>query len=235
LPDARDEYGKVDTALIDRSIAAYEVALDEDPESLEASWKLLRSLHYRVEFTNASEAESAAVVEKTIEIAERSAREAEAIEGRSPARARIYFWSAIAWASRAQRAGVFSFVRDDVAGRVRAYTEKALGLDPGVDEGGAQRLLSRLHATLPRVPLVTGWVDRGLVLPFAEAAHAAAPSHPGNELVLALALLEIGGARTEDARAKLESLARSSPREAYWAEDQSIQREAIRSLAAIDR
>ena len=88
VPDARDVAGKVYPEPTDRSIAAYEIALAEDSASLEASWKLLRSLHYRVEFTNASDREHALSVEQAIELAERAIARADAVTGQRSGRRR---------------------------------------------------------------------------------------------------------------------------------------------------
>ena len=68
---------------------------------------------------------------------------------------------------RAQRVGLLTIVRQGVAKRMQQDAEQSLKLDPAVDQGGALRLLSRLNATLPKVPFVSGWVDRKKVLPLA--------------------------------------------------------------------
>ena len=70
-----------------------------------------------------------------------------------------------------------------------------LQLEPGYDAGGPYRLLGRLHARLPRVPLFSGWVDRSKALPLVEAGYALAPWHPGNRLVVAITLEELAPER----------------------------------------
>ena len=131
---------------------------------------------------------------------------------------------------RAQRVGLLTIVREGVAKQIHDDAERSLALDPTVDRGGALRLLSRLHATLPKVPFVTGWVDRSQAVPLAERAYALDAAHPGNRLILALALLEQAPGRTGDARALLESVAGAEPRQEALAEDLAIREEARERL-----
>jgi hypothetical protein len=110
------------------------------------------------------------------------------------------------------------------------YAELVIALDPSFEEGGALRLLARLHATLPRIPLLSGWVDREQALPLMERALALAPAHPGNQLLMALTLRELAPARSNDANLLLENAASSTPRPAYAAEDAAIRKEAREQL-----
>jgi hypothetical protein len=114
------------------------------------------------------------------------------------------------------------------------YAEQSLALDPSVDRGGALRLLSRLHATLPRVPFVSVWVDRDRALPLAERAHALDAAHPGNRLILALALLERAPGRSSEARELLESVANAEARSDFLAEDLAILEQARDELEALN-
>ena len=218
-------------SLIQEAIDAYRAALDADPESLEARWKTLRSLHYSVEFTPLEESEKDARVGALVALARSSIDRiegagAETSVDRDFDVARVRFWSAIAWGARAQRAGLLTIVREGVANRIRESAMASLELDETVDEGGALRLLSRLHATLPRVPFLSGWVDRDRALELAERSMALAPDHPGNRLILALALLERAPERAGEARSLLEGVITADPRPDYVAEDLAIQEQA---------
>lgn len=215
---------------IEEAIDHYRVALEADPASLEASWKLLRALHYAIDFTTLEERAKTARLDDAVELASASTEGLESGGGTDADRARLYFWSAIAWGARAQRVGLLTIVRERVAGRMHDYAERSLTLDPSVDQGGALRLLSRLHATLPRVPFVSGWVDRKKALPLAERAHALDATHPGNRLILALALLERAPERRAEANALLESVARAEPRPEYLVEDLAIREQAQQQI-----
>lgn len=143
--------------------------------------------------------------------------------------ARLYFWSAIHWGAWAREAGLLRAVGDGVAGRLHEYTRVAANLEPGYEQGGALRLLGRLHAELPRVPFVSGWVDRGRALPLVERAYALAPEHPGNRVLLALTLLDLAPGRRDEALELLRSVDDSAPRPSMRIEDLAV-RELAREV-----
>ncbi len=217
---------------IDEAIAAYGRALEQDPGDLEARWKLMRALHYSIDFTTLEEEEKDERADAITTLARGSADALESAEAVSPNdRAHVLFWSAIAWGTRAQRVGLLTIVTEGVAIRMHDQARDSLALDPGVDDGGALRLLSRLHATLPRVPFVSGWVDPDEALPLAERGFALDPKHPGNRLILALALED---SDSDDAARILEllhSVANATPRPGYLAEDEAIREQARARLA----
>lgn len=232
------EAGKAPPAAIERAIDAYADDCGRQPERVEACWKLLRALHYLVEFTDAADARKDAAAETASELAaswidddeDGGAAALRDVEPRD--RALLDFWSAIAWGARGQRVGLLTIVREGIASRMREAAERAVDVDPTIERGGAYRLLSRLHASLPRVPFVTGWVDRDQALPFAERAYAVDPDDPGNQLVLALVLLERGPeARHEEAWTLLERVAAHDPRPELLAEDHAIRERARKEIA----
>lgn len=218
---------------IEEAIRHYRAALEADPLSLEASWKLLRALHYAIDFTNLEDQEKDARGVEAIELASASTEGLDGGGGTDSDRARLFFWSAIAWGTRAQRVGLLTIVREGAAGRMHDYAEQSLALDASVDRGGALRLLSRLHATLPRVPFVSGWVDRDRALPLAERAHALDAAHPGNRLILALALLDQAPDRMSEARELLASVASVEARSELLVEDLAIREQARKQLEAL--
>lgn len=228
-----------DGTRIEQAIASYEAALRARPDDLALQWKLLRALHFAVDFSDLEETAKEAHAARAIELAEQAERGVANEQGEAAARvddalrARLLFWSAIARGMQAQRVGLIELVRSGAARRLYENASAALELDPTVDRGGPLRLLSRLHATLPRVPFVTGWVDRDRALPLAERAYERDPEHPGNRLVLALTLLERAPKRAEQARALLESVIASEPRPEARAEDAAIQRDARDRLDAL--
>lgn len=221
-------------ARIEQAIGHYRAALAAHPDSLEARWKLLRALHYEIDFTNLADDDKTVRVREAVALARTSIERVDADTGddRREDRARLLFWNAIAWGTRAQRVGLLTIVREGVAGRMHDYAEQSLALDPSVDRGGALRLLSRLHATLPRVPFVSGWVDRKQALPLAMRGHALDPAHPGNRLVLAITLLDQAPERSEEARSLLESVVATAPRPDFLVEDLAIRKQAREQLEA---
>ena len=110
-------------------------------------------------------------------------------------------------------------------------TLRSIALDPDVEQGGAIRLLSRLHAEIPKVPLLSGWVDHERALPLAERVAAEYPNHPGNSFLLGLTLFERAPGRRQEAVELLERTAELEPRADHVVEDVSIRLEAREKLA----
>ena len=124
-------------------------------------------------------------------------------------------------------------MREGVAGRIRDGARVAAALEPAVDRGGPLRLLARLHADLPRVPFLTGWVDRSRAVPLAERAVAVAPDFAGNRLTLALTLLDVAPERRDEARARLEEVAAIEPAGPRAVELAQMRRTARERLEAL--
>ena len=72
-------------------------------------------------------------------------------------------------------------------------------------------LLATLHARVPWVPFFTPWVRRHQALVELARATEIAPSYPGNQLLLALTLLELTPQRRAEAIELLEAVARIEP------------------------
>lgn len=237
---------------IEAAIAAYDEALAREPGGLEARWKLLRALHFAGEFVAGDEAASRRRFERATDVAEEGMRrlarrtgdgvrldelapdEAERRIARSGLDrrdvARLHFWAAIDWGAWSRSVGLLEAVREGVAGRLHRYTRLAIELEPGYEEGGPLRLLGRLHAELPRVPFLTGWVDRDRALPLVTRAYEMAPENPGNRLLLALTLLDLAPERRDQALELLRDVARLEPRPPMRAEDLEMKREARERL-----
>lgn len=149
--------------------------------------------------------------------------------------ARLHFWAGIAWGGWSRVHGLLDAVREGVAGRIHGHARVAASLDPTVDRGGPFRLLARLHADLPRVPFLSGWVDRGRALPLAERAREVAPEFPGNRLTFALTLLDVAPERREEARRLLEEVAALEPSGEDAVELASMRESARERLADLSR
>jgi tetratricopeptide (TPR) repeat protein len=217
----------------EEAIRAYRSAVGSQPYALEARWKLLRAFHYLIDFTNATEAREDAVLKEAVSFADTSLDLLDA-EVESPSdRAQLYFWSAIVWGARGQRVGLLTLVREGIATRMHDYAQRAVALDPTIERGGAYRLLARLHSGLPRVPFVSGWVDRKQAVPMAERALEIDPEDPGNRLILALTLLERAPERRAEATAIVATVARRTPRDTLRAEDLATREQARDRLAEL--
>jgi hypothetical protein len=121
-------------------------------------------------------------------------------------------------------------VRSGVANRVHAAALRSAALDPGVEQAGSLRLLSRLHSELPRVPLLSGWVDPARAVPLAERARRQYPEHPGNTYLLGLAILANAPERRAEGLRMIEDTAKLVPRSDQIVEDLAIRIDARETL-----
>ena len=247
---------RADASFIERAVAAYGDAWRDGEGSLEAGWKLLRALWFAGEFAAANKDaararydEARAVSRRAFKVSsERFARDGAEIDdiepGAFPASfsrdayedvARVMFWSAINWGAWSGTHGLLATVREGVANRLNRYALASIALDPSVDRGGAQRLLATLHAQLPRVPFLTGWVTRSDAVGWAERALQIEPDHPGSKYVLALTLLETGPeGRRGEAIALMEQAAAAEPRAGMILEDLATRESAREHLSKLD-
>ncbi|MFK7896795.1 MAG: hypothetical protein AB8G23_13215 [Myxococcota bacterium] len=219
-----------------------------------STWRAMRSAHYLSAFTSAADSEKVSALENAATLADQSLEDLAAALGESELLkwkgaelatrlerkgfdpddvARLHFWTAIVWGAKGQSAGLLAIVRDGVANRMHDNARIAVRLDPSIDRGGAYRLLSRLNADLPRVPFISGWVDREKALPQAKKALAQGPTEPGNQLILALALLDQEEKSGSEIRALLRSATSAAPRPSLRAEDWAVQKQAQEVLDAL--
>jgi tetratricopeptide (TPR) repeat protein len=230
------------------AVRSYESALTVRPESLEARWKLLRALHFAGDFASEDPEEKRRIFDRAKDVSEQGLTlladrvgSGVRLEEMDPERigsrleageiplsdvARLYFWSAIDLGAWSRNAGLLSAVRQGVANRIHRYTLITIALEPEYDEGGAFRLLGRLHAELPRVPFVSGWVDRNESIPLLERAYAMAPDNPGNRLLLALTILDLAPERRSEALDLLKQVEGLTPRTSMRIEDLAMRMEA---------
>jgi hypothetical protein len=232
------------------AIRAYQRAIAAEPDRLEAHWKLQRAFWFAGDFASADPAEERRSYERAQQAAERAfealarrvggrgaldALSPEALRDALPAAERrdaaeLYFWHAVNLGAWSRLVGLLQTVRAGVAARVHEATLRSIALDPDVEQGGAIRLLSRLHSELPRVPLLSGWVDHERAVPLAERALSEYPQHPGNAYLLGLAILSNAPNRSDEGLALVESTARLEPRPEQLVEDLAIQIDARRRL-----
>jgi hypothetical protein len=238
------------------AVRAAEAAATAAPDDIALRWREVRALHYLGEFATHGEraqrevfalamargeaalarltSRAGAAPLDTLEPEARRARLARAgIEAHDAGE--LYFWSAVAVGAWSQRTGLLDAVRSRVTDRLERYTRVALDLAPGAYDGGPHRLWARMHTILPRVPLLTSWVDRKLALPAVERALAIAPRHPGNQVLFAMTLQDLQPSRAEEARAILEGVAALTPRPGFEVEDEAVRRLARERLAKATR
>lgn len=228
---------RADAGPIGEVVAAYRAALAASPRDLDARWKLLRALAFLGEHATADAGErrrlyleARDLAEEGLDLLARTAGGRERLNRLSPAEIGVelasvreapalYFWAAIHWGLWARDGGTLAAARRGVARKVRDYASVVIALDPHFEEGGGHRILGRLHAEAPRIPLFTGWIDRDRAVAELEAALERGPSNPRNRLFLAEALLEHRPRERRRALALIRDVAAMRPRPRRAVED----------------
>lgn len=215
---------------IDEAIADYERAVKEQPDRLEGTWKLLRALHYKGEFTTDSNDAKQKIFGHGKEVAEggldrlakrtvgsrqkldalTSAQAAKAVAA-VPEATPLFVWSAVHWGLWGDVFGRLAAARQGVGDKVRRYAEIAIALDERYGDAAGHRVLGRLHTLAPKVPFVTGWVDRDKAVSELRRAVALGPDNFDNHVFLAEALFEYQPAKAAEARDILRRLIARPP------------------------
>jgi hypothetical protein len=121
--------------------------------------------------------------------------------------------------------------RQGVGERIRHYGEVSLAMDERVERAAPLRLLGRLHTLAPKIPFVTGWVDRGKAVSYLRRAVQLAPEDPYNQLYLADALLQHQPEKKAEALAILRRLVATQPAPERVVEESKALEEARALLA----
>ncbi len=125
--------------------------------------------------------------------------------------AELYFWSAANWGLWGQYSGKLAAARRGVVNKIRKYAEIMVLLDAGVESGGGHRLLGRLHSRVPRIPLITGWVNRDLAISEIRLSLEIAPNSLLSKLYLSEALLKYRRSEKQEAMNILRNIVNSKP------------------------
>lgn len=234
---------------IDQAIAAYERALRADPASLDAAWKLLRALHFKGDYLVRASEEKQKVFGRGRDVAEAALdrlaqraggrRKLDAMTPQQAARALanipqakpIHLWAAVHWGLWGDSFGRLAAARQGVGDRVRRAAEILVALDEKYEEAAGHRILGRLHTLAPKVPLVTGWVDRDKAVAELRRAVVLGPDNFLNHLYLAEALIEHQPERAGEARDILRRLIARRPAPERAVEDERALADARALLA----
>src|SRR5436309_5922514 len=225
---------------INEAIADFERAVKEQPDRLEGSWKLLRALHFKGDFVAQTDDEKQKVFARGKEVAEAAinrlakraggrakldamtpAQAAKALAG-APEAPPLFLWSAVHWGLWGDVFGRLAAARQGVGDKVRRYAEMVIALDERYGDAAGHRVLGRLHTLAPKVPFVTGWVDRDKAVSELRRAVALGPDNFDNHVFLAEALFEYQPAKAAEARDILRRLIVRQPTPALAGELEKI-------------
>lgn len=241
--------GEVDPGPAASAVAAYEEALGQEPGDLGLRFKLMEALYFQGTFTVADTGAKRALFQRQLELARETlelvegccggserleeltpADRAERLQGRLWA-PEAHFWAAVSWGLWGRTHGNLAAVRQGVATKVRDHAEVVRRLDESYADAGGLRLLGRLHTVAPRVPFLTGWVDRREGIARLRRACQISLDDPRNPLFLAEALLEHEPESRDEALALLREVSRRRPDPERLVEESEVLAEARRVLA----
>ena len=220
-----------DPALVDRAIAAYRRAVAQAPTDQEALARLLQALHFRGVYCGATREQQKPIFEEGRMLGQSAVDRLEKqLAGRRgvdrvtalravPGAASVYYWTTAHWGEWALVKGKFQAAKEGVAGKVRDLAQTVADVDPQLDEGGAYRVLGRLHDQAPHIPLITGWVSKKKGIEYLRRSMAIGPESRTTWVFLAEALLEHEPASKTEALALLKRCAESPPRPEHAVED----------------
>ena len=223
--------GRIDPEPASQAVDAYEEALRDRPGDAALRGKLLEARYFRGHFAAADPAVAREDFDRMVDLAEGGVAQA-LPETASEAESR--FWAAVAWGLWGPAHGYVASVARGVPTRIRDHAEALRRIDEAYRAGAGLRLLGRLHTQLPKVFLVTGWVDRQLGISLLRRACAISREDARNPLFLAEALLQHMPGSADEAATLLRDVAARAPAAETIVEDTEIIREARLQLSALE-
>ena len=244
-------HGAVSPTSVQRAIAAWEAAIVEADDDIELRFRLVEALYFWGHFAAPDEETSRRAAEQELDLAEETyelvsaplgerARRATSVKEQATLERGLahapaaHFWCAISWGVWAMEHGRLASARRDVASRIRLHAEVLIALDERYADAGGLRLLGRLHTATPRVPFVTGWVDRRLGIELLERANRISTRDGRNPLFLAEALLEHAPERSAEAIELLREVASRKPAPEQLVEDSETIQQARDRLERLE-
>lgn len=231
---------------VDAAVAAYQRALAQDANNLEAHWKLLRAYRYKGAYTAANNEQKKQIYgvaktagEKAVAAAYRklgltpksSEKQVAEASRRVPGSAEIFLWDAVNWGEWALAYGKLAAAREGAADRIRRQATIAHLADPRLEGGAPSRVLGRLHDQTPRIPFVTGWASSKEAVKFLNESMKIAPDNKLTQLFLAEALVKDDSSKKPEAIRMLQGVISSPNDPLYPVEDAAAVEDAKALLA----
>jgi hypothetical protein len=199
--------GHARASQIDIVIASYQKAVAQEPNNLEARWKLLRAIRFKGAYVASTNEEkkriyaigktegnaAIAIVNRALTArgvkADASEKQVADAARTIPGAGEVFFWDAVNWGEWALAYGKMAAVREGAADRIRRSATIAMLADPKMDGGGPQRVLGRLHDQTPHVPFITGWASSKEAVRFLKESNKIDPANKITRVFLAEALV----------------------------------------------
>ena len=192
---------------IDAAIAAYQRAIAQNANDVEAHARLLRAYRFKGAYVAANNDEKKKIYATAKTAGETAlgvvgrllaargvkpdgpekkvAEAARAIHGAAD----VYLWDAINWGEWALAYGKMAAARQGAADRIRREATIANLVDPALEGGAPSRVLGRLHDQTPHIPFITGWASSKEAVKFLEQSLKHDPTNKITLVFLAEALV----------------------------------------------
>ena len=236
-------------AEISAALEAYAAAMAKNREDVDSRWKYLRATYFKAEYTGLDDVKKAALYDRAKPVAEEAIailrkraglkinRSAQTLEPQELGAAlagdeqagETFFWTAVNWGQWGLAHGKWAAARAGVASKIRDDSRTTIAIDPKLEDAGGYRVLGRLHSVSPKIPFVTGWIDRDEAVQDLRKAVSIAPRNLINLFFLAEALQEWTDQKGEAVEI-LKQVIAATPHPDHLVEDLKIQADSRRDL-----
>ncbi len=222
------EDGMPGSRAIDAAVAAYEEALGQVPDDLRLIFKLMEALYFKGYHVVAEQGPKREIYQRLVELDARALELVAAATGHEkletltleqqaellrqvPGAAEAHYWAAVGWGLWGMTHNPLKALARGVSPKVRDHSRLLTLIDERHRDGAGLRMLGRFHTEAPKVPLITGWVDREKGLAMLRRAVEISRREPRNLLFLAEAILDHDPDHRAEALALLRELAARQP------------------------
>ncbi len=201
--------GHAKSTHVDAAIAAYQRAVSQNPNDLEARWKLLRALRFKGAYVVGSNdekkkiystaktagQEALSLVDRQLSakglrsISKATEKEVADVARTIPSADEVFFWDSVNWGEWALAYGKIAAARQGAADRIKREATIAMLINPKLEGGGPSRVLGRLHDQTPKIPFITGWASRREAIRFLNESLKIDPTNKITRVFLAEAMV----------------------------------------------
>jgi tetratricopeptide (TPR) repeat protein len=193
---------------VDAAIAAFQRAIAQNPNDLEAHARLLRAIRFKGAYVAASNEEKKQIYgaakkagDAALAVIDRHLAPKGLKRGKStnqqiadamrnvPGAGAVFLWDAINWGEWALAYGKLAAAREGAADRIRHQAMIAHLIDPRLEMGAPSRVLGRLHDQTPRIPFLTGWASSKEAVKFLQESRKHDPDNKVTLVFLAEAMV----------------------------------------------
>ncbi len=222
------EKGTLEPWAIDNAITAYEEALEEDTDNLQLIFKLMEALYFKGYHVATDDRLKRELFQRLVDLDDRALELVIAETGQKdlkdltpelqaellrsvPGAAEAHYWAVTGWGLWGMTHNPLKALTKGVGPKIRDYSRLLTLIDEQHRDAAGLRMLGRFHTEAPKVPLITGWIDREKGLAMLRRAVEISRREPRNLLFLAEGILAHDPDRREEAVSLLRELAERKP------------------------